>query len=649
MALVKKSKLTADVPPPAKPVRRRRAAPRRATAQQKARPASARPQDKVSERLAAATEELASGLTEASAAAEELRRAMEQIASGASEAAGASQEQLAAIKQVVTNLGVARSQAEASRRRTEAVEVVLAETAVQIGTSVRAIERNGARQGASVQVDRRARAPRPGHRRDHPGGQPHLRPDQSPRPECGDRGGARRRPWPRLRRRGRRGARACRDLGEERAGGPEARRGDPGRRARGRRAPCSRRPRRRSANRRPAPPWSTSLDGLREDMQKIADGSQETLTAALEADRAASEAEKGAMLVASAAEEQSRRAERGPGGGRRAGQVARAGPDARRRSWRGPRKPRAPARWTLLPPSRSAPPPRSCRPPSRSCRAPRARSWRRSARSTAAPSSRPPPRSRPRRPWRRSRRAPSWRSRTRRRRNERIAKMAADLKQSSGAVEKLVGGVSTEPRRRRAAAWRRSRRLEAVGRNIEKIVNAHLAGRGPDQHAGGQRRGRGGARRRSRAAASRSCRTTSAASRARPPKAPTGSRRRSAASSSRSPRCAATSSRSSIPSRSRSRTTASVHRRASRRSSARPRRCASANDAILQGADADPGGRRRDRRPARARSRPRPRRRAPPPARPRRRRPSRRSGAEDLAAAIEEIASLADALKQQNG
>ena len=45
--------------------------------------------DQLSERIAAATEELASGLTEASAAAEQLRRSMEQIASGAEEAAGA--------------------------------------------------------------------------------------------------------------------------------------------------------------------------------------------------------------------------------------------------------------------------------------------------------------------------------------------------------------------------------------------------------------------------------------------------------------------------------------------------------------------------------------------------------------------------------
>src|SRR4029450_820540 len=53
------------------------------------------------------------------------------------------------------------------------------------------------------------------------------------------------------------------------------------------------------------------LDGLREDMQKIADGSQQTLTDALEADRAAIEAEKGATLVASAAEGQSSAAREG--------------------------------------------------------------------------------------------------------------------------------------------------------------------------------------------------------------------------------------------------------------------------------------------------------------------------------------------------
>jgi methyl-accepting chemotaxis protein len=108
--------------------------------------------DKVAERIAAATEELASGLAEASAAAEELRRSMEQIASGADQAAGGAQEQLAAIKSVVGNLGVARAQADRARKDTETVRGALVETAGQITASVRAIERNAERQKASIQV-----------------------------------------------------------------------------------------------------------------------------------------------------------------------------------------------------------------------------------------------------------------------------------------------------------------------------------------------------------------------------------------------------------------------------------------------------------------------------------------------------------------
>jgi methyl-accepting chemotaxis protein len=109
-------------------------------------------QDKVVERVAAATEELASGLTEAAAAAEELRRAMEQIAAGAEQAAGGSQAQLDAIKTVLGALTRARAQAEASRKRTEAVQIALAESSVQITASVRAIERNAERQTAAVAV-----------------------------------------------------------------------------------------------------------------------------------------------------------------------------------------------------------------------------------------------------------------------------------------------------------------------------------------------------------------------------------------------------------------------------------------------------------------------------------------------------------------
>jgi methyl-accepting chemotaxis protein len=115
----------------------------------------------VSERLAAATEELASGLTEASAAAEQLRRAMEEIAGGADEASGSSQAQLGALRSVLANLTASRAQVENTRKRTDTVQMVLAETSVQITGSVRAIQRNAERQDASLKIiaelERRAR------------------------------------------------------------------------------------------------------------------------------------------------------------------------------------------------------------------------------------------------------------------------------------------------------------------------------------------------------------------------------------------------------------------------------------------------------------------------------------------------------------
>src|SRR5277367_223562 len=70
-------------------------------------------QETLSERVAAATEELASGLAEAAAAAQELDTSMAQIASGAEQAAGASQQQLSAIKKVLATLLNSRREAEA--------------------------------------------------------------------------------------------------------------------------------------------------------------------------------------------------------------------------------------------------------------------------------------------------------------------------------------------------------------------------------------------------------------------------------------------------------------------------------------------------------------------------------------------------------
>ena len=151
MALVKTAKIASAQlkPSPPAPAVAVQTPP---VAQIRRAPSTGARQDKAAERVAAATEELASGLTQASAAAEQLRQAMQQIAAGSEEAAGASQEQLAAIKDMVASLTAARGEADRSRRRTENVRVVLAETAVQINGSVRAIEKNAERQLASVTV-----------------------------------------------------------------------------------------------------------------------------------------------------------------------------------------------------------------------------------------------------------------------------------------------------------------------------------------------------------------------------------------------------------------------------------------------------------------------------------------------------------------
>lgn len=159
MALVKKSKiesLQADSPAGAAP-RPAAAAPR--TARRAPKPALRN--QTAAERLAAATEELASGLTEAATATRQLGRSMEQVNRGAETAAGACQEQSNAIKRVVSDLTAARDEADALARRTDLVAIALAEAAVQIAGSVRAIEQGAQRQADSIalltELDARAR------------------------------------------------------------------------------------------------------------------------------------------------------------------------------------------------------------------------------------------------------------------------------------------------------------------------------------------------------------------------------------------------------------------------------------------------------------------------------------------------------------
>lgn len=143
-----------------------RTAPRRSNAQpaippasvatQRSKPAatnlSSGRQQKIEERIAAATEELSAGITEAASAAEELRRSMEQIASGAEEAASAAQETLAVAANTAATLLQARDRSEGARRRTDALETLLVDTSNQIGTWAGNIRHNGDRQEASVGI-----------------------------------------------------------------------------------------------------------------------------------------------------------------------------------------------------------------------------------------------------------------------------------------------------------------------------------------------------------------------------------------------------------------------------------------------------------------------------------------------------------------
>jgi methyl-accepting chemotaxis protein len=109
-------------------------------------------QQKIEERIAAATEQLSAGITEAASAAEELRRSMEQISSGAEEAASAAEETLGVAGNTVAALAQARDRAEGARRRTQALETLLVETSNQIGTWANNIKHNGDRQAGTVAI-----------------------------------------------------------------------------------------------------------------------------------------------------------------------------------------------------------------------------------------------------------------------------------------------------------------------------------------------------------------------------------------------------------------------------------------------------------------------------------------------------------------
>jgi methyl-accepting chemotaxis protein len=104
------------------------------------------------DRIGVASEELGRGVTEAAAAAEELRSALAQIATAAEEAAGASQESLAAISALSAAFAAARNRAEVVRDRTDALQALLGEAATQVNVSLKSVEAHAGRQLSSIEL-----------------------------------------------------------------------------------------------------------------------------------------------------------------------------------------------------------------------------------------------------------------------------------------------------------------------------------------------------------------------------------------------------------------------------------------------------------------------------------------------------------------
>jgi methyl-accepting chemotaxis protein len=154
MALVKKSELSGRIAAratsataiPATPTISTPVSKRREQNRSRAR------QEKAAERIGAATEQLAAGLSQAAAASEELGRSLQQIAKTAEMASAAAQQSQAGVAGLTPMFDQAKERAELSRRKTESLQDALQEAALHIQGLGTAVQDNAARQLRSVEL-----------------------------------------------------------------------------------------------------------------------------------------------------------------------------------------------------------------------------------------------------------------------------------------------------------------------------------------------------------------------------------------------------------------------------------------------------------------------------------------------------------------
>jgi methyl-accepting chemotaxis protein len=109
-------------------------------------------QQQAAERVAAASNELSSGINEAASAAEELKRATDQISAGAEEAAGAAQQSLAAITQVNGALSRQVQLVTQAKHKAEAGQELARRIDTDVRTTINNVTVAAQRQGESVRM-----------------------------------------------------------------------------------------------------------------------------------------------------------------------------------------------------------------------------------------------------------------------------------------------------------------------------------------------------------------------------------------------------------------------------------------------------------------------------------------------------------------